>query len=102
LQSLLAGAARLLLLAAIRLYQVTLSPFFGPCCRYSPSCSHYGAEAIGRFGALRGGWLTLKRILRCNPWGGAGDDPVPQHWPSPKPLGSAEIWRAASVERTRA
>jgi putative membrane protein insertion efficiency factor len=83
-QPLLSEAARSILIGAIRLYQWTLSPFFGPCCRYTPSCSHYGAEAIRRFGALRGGWLTLRRILRCNPWSGAGDDPVPDHWGTSK------------------
>lgn len=79
---LLADTARSILIGAIRLYQLTLSPFFGPCCRYTPSCSHYGAEAIARFGVWRGGWLTLLRVLRCNPWGGAGEDPVPEHWAS--------------------
>lgn len=61
----------------IRLYQITLSPFIGQSCRYIPTCSNYGIEAIQKYGAIKGGWLTLKRILSCNPWGGSGYDPVP-------------------------
>ena len=61
----------------IQAYQVALSPVFGGHCRFEPSCSRYGIEAIRRHGALRGGWLTLRRILRCQPWGGCGYDPVP-------------------------
>lgn len=90
---------RFLLLGAIRLYQLSLSPIFGPCCRFSPSCSHYGADAIGRFGALRGGWLTLSRVLRCNPWGGAGDDPVPARWTPPRWWQRLAGSRTISIER---
>jgi putative membrane protein insertion efficiency factor len=61
----------------IRAYQLTLSPLFGPRCRFYPSCSHYGMEAIERHGALRGCWLTLKRIARCHPFNPGGFDPVP-------------------------
>lgn len=61
----------------IRIYQVTLSPFIGRNCRYTPTCSNYGIEAIKKYGAIKGGWLTIKRILSCNPWGGSGYDPVP-------------------------
>jgi len=50
-------------------------------CRYEPSCSTYALQALGRFGAVRGGWLSLKRIARCNPWGGNGADPVPERSP---------------------
>ena len=57
---------------------MTLSPFIGRQCRYLPTCSHYGIEAIKVHGPFRGGWLTLKRILSCNPWGGSGYDPVPE------------------------
>ena len=60
----------------IRAYQIAASPFPSPC-RFSPSCSAYALEAVGRYGAARGGWLALKRILRCHPFGGSGPDPVP-------------------------
>ncbi|MBR5782333.1 MAG: membrane protein insertion efficiency factor YidD [Bacteroidales bacterium] len=65
------------LILLIRIYQLTLSPFIGRNCRYTPSCSNYGIEAIKKYGAIKGGWLTIKRILSCNPWGGSGYDPVP-------------------------
>jgi putative membrane protein insertion efficiency factor len=61
----------------IKIYQNLLSPLLGAQCRYTPTCSQYGVEAIKKYGAFRGGWLTLKRIGRCNPWGGHGHDPVP-------------------------
>lgn len=67
----------LLLRGLIRGYQLLISPVLGPCCRYLPSCSDYAAEAIFRHGALAGGWLALKRLARCHPWGGSGYDPVP-------------------------
>ncbi len=65
------------LIALVRIYQYTISPLLPGACRYSPTCSEYGVEALRKHGALRGGWLTLKRILSCNPWGGHGHDPVP-------------------------
>ena len=65
------------LILLIRIYQITLSPFIGRSCRYYPTCSNYGIEAIQKYGAIKGGWLTFKRILSCNPWGGSGYDPVP-------------------------
>ena len=68
---------RALLISFVRLYQLTLSPFVGFNCRYHPTCSAYAVEAIETHGALRGGWLTLRRLLRCHPWGGSGYDPVP-------------------------
>jgi len=61
----------------IWLYQKLLSPFLGANCRFHPSCSAYADEAIREHGALRGSWLTIKRIVRCQPWGGSGYDPVP-------------------------
>jgi putative membrane protein insertion efficiency factor len=61
----------------IRFYQAAISPYFMPSCRFTPSCSAYGIEAIQKYGALRGGWLILKRLARCHPWGGSGIDPVP-------------------------
>ena len=64
-------------LAAIRGYQLLLRPLLTGRCRYLPTCSEYAAEAIATYGALRGGWMSLKRVLRCHPFGGAGLDPVP-------------------------
>jgi len=61
----------------IRFYRVALSPLLGSSCRYQPTCSRYGLEAIRKYGAFKGGWLTLRRIGRCHPWGGHGHDPVP-------------------------
>ena len=68
---------RLVLKFVIRMYQLTLSPMFGPRCRFYPSCSHFGMEAIDKHGALRGSWLTIKRIGRCHPFHEGGFDPVP-------------------------
>ncbi|HMM11243.1 MAG TPA: membrane protein insertion efficiency factor YidD [Bacteroidales bacterium] len=61
----------------VRIYQYTLSPFIGRSCRYTPSCSNYSIEAFKKHGFIKGGWLTLKRISSCHPWGGSGYDPVP-------------------------
>jgi len=68
---------RLLGIGLIRLYQLTLSGFIGNSCRHLPTCSEYGYEAIARYGLIRGGWLTLIRVGKCNPWGTSGHDPVP-------------------------
>jgi hypothetical protein len=68
---------RHLLRGVIRVYQLVLSPLLGPTCRFTPSCSQYAMEALARHGVLAGGWLALRRILRCHPWGGMGYDPVP-------------------------
>lgn len=65
-------------IALIRVYQWILSPVLPMSCRFEPSCSHYACEAIARHGALYGAGLALWRILRCNPWGGWGYDPVPE------------------------
>lgn len=68
---------RLAALGLIRLYQSTLGPALPPSCRYQPTCSHYAYAAIERYGTLRGGWLTVRRLARCQPFGGSGYDPVP-------------------------
>ncbi|EDM36551.1 hypothetical protein PBAL39_24825 [Pedobacter sp. BAL39] len=68
------GAFFLLL---IRLYQYLISPMLGANCRFTPTCSQYGMEAIKKHGPFKGGWLTLKRIGKCHPWGAHGHDPVP-------------------------
>lgn len=67
-----------LLLALVRFYQKAISPHLPAACRYQPSCSQYTLTAIERFGALRGSWLGIKRILRCNPFSKGGYDPVPE------------------------
>ncbi|MDH5484026.1 MAG: membrane protein insertion efficiency factor YidD [Gammaproteobacteria bacterium] len=68
---------RKIFIGLIRFYQYAISPFFPPHCRYTPTCSSYAVEAIGRFGILRGGWMALRRIGRCHPWHDGGYDPVP-------------------------
>ena len=64
-------------LKLIRFYKVCISPYLGNHCRYTPTCSQYAYEAISKYGILKGGWLALKCLLRCHPWGGSGYDPVP-------------------------
>ena len=66
-----------LFVAIIRFYQLVISPILPSACRYTPTCSAYGIEALKKHGAIRGSVLTIKRIMRCNPWGGHGEDPVP-------------------------
>ncbi|MBK5213076.1 MAG: membrane protein insertion efficiency factor YidD [Flavobacteriaceae bacterium] len=61
----------------IKGYQNFISPLLPSSCRYTPTCSHYSVEALQTHGLLKGGWLALKRIASCNPWGGSGYDPVP-------------------------
>lgn len=65
------------LLSMIRFYRQTISPLTPPSCRFAPTCSAYAEEAVQRYGAGRGGWIALKRLLRCHPFGGSGYDPVP-------------------------
>jgi putative membrane protein insertion efficiency factor len=65
------------LILLIKIYQLIISPFFPPSCRFTPTCSHYSIEALKKHGVIKGGWLSLKRILKCHPWGGSGFDPVP-------------------------
>lgn len=66
-----------LLIAILRIYKRWISPLLGPRCRFHPTCSEYAVQAIARFGALRGSWLALRRILRCHPLHPGGHDPVP-------------------------
>jgi uncharacterized protein len=61
----------------VKLYQAMLSPFFPNSCRFTPTCSDYMVQVIGKYGVAKGGWLGLKRMARCHPWGGHGHDPVP-------------------------
>ncbi len=61
----------------VRGYRLLISPWLGRNCRFAPTCSEYALEALERHGAARGGWLALRRICRCHPWGGEGFDPVP-------------------------
>jgi len=63
----------------VRFYQAAISPYTGSSCRYTPTCSTYTITALNRFGLLKGGWLAIKRIASCHPWGGRGYDPVPEN-----------------------
>ncbi len=76
-----------ILCGVVRLYQLVISPFVPPRCRFQPSCSEYALEALTRHGAVLGGWLTLRRFVRCHPWGGWGYDPVPMIGPRRDPSG---------------
>lgn len=66
-----------MLLLPIYFYRAAISPMLPPTCRFTPTCSEYAIEALKKHGPLRGLWLTLRRLLRCHPWGGSGYDPVP-------------------------
>lgn len=70
-------AAVAVLSVPIRLYRRYISPMKPPCCRFTPSCSAYALEALREWGAIRGSLLALRRVIRCNPFGGFGEDPVP-------------------------
>ncbi|MEI7963867.1 MAG: membrane protein insertion efficiency factor YidD [Chitinophagaceae bacterium] len=61
----------------IKLYQWIISPWLGQKCRYTPTCSQYGIEALKKYGPIKGLWLTIKRVSTCHPWGGQGYDPLP-------------------------
>ena len=65
------------LIGLVRLYQISISPLNPACCRFTPTCSQYALEALRKYGPIKGSWLAIKRILRCNPWCGSGYDPVP-------------------------
>ncbi len=100
-----------ILLLAVRVYRWTLSPIktalLGPLarCRFTPSCSAYGLEAIRTHGATKGSWLALRRICRCHPWGGCGHDPVPERefrvpgsrFPRGHPGGSERRFKRSAV-----
>jgi len=64
-------------LIIVRGYQLLISPMFPSSCRYTPTCSSYTFEALTKYGLFKGGWLGIKRISRCHPWGGSGYDPLP-------------------------
>ncbi len=66
------------LVVLVRAYQKLVSPLFPASCRYVPSCSEYAAQALTRHGLVRGAWLSMARVLRCNPWSEGGEDPVPE------------------------
>ncbi|MCQ2210963.1 MAG: membrane protein insertion efficiency factor YidD [Paludibacteraceae bacterium] len=66
-----------LFLLPVRFYKACISPMLPPSCRYTPTCSEYAMIALKKYGVIKGSWLTLKRLLRCHPWGGSGYDPVP-------------------------
>ena len=65
------------LIALIKIYQLVFSPWLGPKCRYTPTCSQYAAAALKKYGLVKGSWLAIKRISRCHPFGGQGYDPLP-------------------------
>ena len=87
------GIAASAMMMLIRVYQLTLSAFFGRTCRHLPTCSSYTMEAIGRHGAWAGFWLGFFRIARCNPWGTSGFDPVPDDAPRTE----LRFWRYAGL-----
>lgn len=70
-----------IMIGFIRFYQIVISPLKPPTCRFYPTCSHYGLESVKRFGALKGGWLAVKRIIKCHPFHPGGFDPVPEKLP---------------------
>jgi hypothetical protein len=85
------------LILLIRIYQRTLSPLLGPVCRFEPSCSRYAVECLEYHGALRGSWLSVRRIARCHPFNPGGYDPPPPPRLGPSPTDSAN---AASADRS--
>lgn len=88
------GPVARVLLALVRGYRAWISPVLPPSCRFEPSCSAYGLEALSVHGALRGTWLTVRRLLRCGPWHPGGWDPVPPRKRSDEPASSAHTTAA--------
>lgn len=75
---------KFLVMGIFRFYQKFISPMTPPSCRFYPTCSHYGVEAVEKHGAIKGTYLALSRILRCHPFHEGGYDPVPEEWPTKK------------------
>jgi hypothetical protein len=75
---------------AVRGYRYCISPLLPPSCRFHPSCSAYAEEALGRYGAAKGGWLAARRLCRCGPWSQGGFDPVPEPAPAAEPVATAQ------------
>lgn len=69
-----------ILIGSVKIYQRLISPLFPSSCRYTPSCSAYSIDALKKHGPLKGSWLAIRRIISCNPWGGHGNDPVPDRF----------------------
>lgn len=67
-----------IIILPVRFYQIFISPMMAPRCRFTPTCSHYMIQAVQEWGLLKGGWLGIKRIFKCHPWGPHGHDPVPK------------------------
>jgi len=74
---LISNALSNIFIGLIKFYQYSISPLLGASCRYVPSCSQYGIEALKKYGIIKGSYLTIKRVFSCNPFGGHGHDPVP-------------------------
>lgn len=75
---------KFLIIGIFRFYQKLISPLTPPSCRFYPTCSHYGVEAVQKHGAIKGSYLAISRILRCHPFHEGGFDPVPDEWPKKK------------------